>query len=334
MTVKLQPARARPDREQRGDAPAHVGWADRSAPGDRDDNRRRPPAAAALAQPRRLVRPRPRHQGARPCHRRRRALDALGRSRIRTLLVFEHGGLYNTEGEPGESPAQPDPWSAAWRRHGEAASVITYGGSLPKCLARLTPWPRGVLIDVLDLRSLRPLDEAAILATARSTRHVVVVDEGWRSGSLSAEVSRITELARSTNSMHPCCLCAQPRCRCHARHLEEAALPQPDGIATAVEQVIRGGWYADAVARRRHGRGHHRRVADRAGRRDPSWRHRRRGGHRQGRHRHGELRQWHRAAHPRPGRRSASRLARRSPSSAMWQRLRRRRQCRTEQGPS
>jgi pyruvate dehydrogenase E1 component beta subunit len=95
------------------------------------------------------------------------------------VLLFEHAALYNMEGDPGESPTQPDPWSAVLRRRGEAASVITYGGSLPKCLAAADALEaRGVAVDVLDLRSLRPLDDAALLATARRTRRVVVVDEG------------------------------------------------------------------------------------------------------------------------------------------------------------
>jgi pyruvate dehydrogenase E1 component beta subunit len=159
------------------------------------------------------------------------------------VLIFEHGGLYGSEGEPGEGPAQPDPWSAALRRRGEAASIITYGGTLPKCLAAADVLAeRGLSVDVLDLRSLRPLDEAAILATARRTRRVVVVDEGWRSGSLAAEVSaRITEHAFYELDAPVLRVCSAEIPMPYPRHLEEAALPQPEAVVAAVDEVIRGG---------------------------------------------------------------------------------------------
>jgi pyruvate dehydrogenase E1 component beta subunit len=159
------------------------------------------------------------------------------------VLLFEHAALYNMEGDPGESPTQPDPWSAVLRRRGEAASVITYGGSLPKCLAAADALEaRGVAVDVLDLRSLRPLDDAALLATARRTRRVVVVDEGWRSGSLAAEISaRITEQAFYDLDAPVLRVCSAEVPMPYAKHLEEAALPHPDTIVAAVDQVMRDG---------------------------------------------------------------------------------------------
>jgi pyruvate dehydrogenase E1 component beta subunit len=159
------------------------------------------------------------------------------------VLVFEHGALYNTAAELGDTPADPDPWSAVFRRTGDAASVITYGGSLPKCLAAAdTLAERAMPVDVLDLRSLRPLDDAAILATARRTRRVVIVDEGWRSGSLSAEVSaRLTEQAFYDLDAPVLRVCSAEVPMPYAAHLETAALPQPDIIVEAVERVLSGG---------------------------------------------------------------------------------------------
>ena len=159
------------------------------------------------------------------------------------VLIFEHGALYNTDGELGESPAQPDPWCAALRRSGDAASLITYGGSLPKCLAAADVLAeRGVEVDVLDLRSLRPLDDAAILDTARRTRRVVLVDEGWRAGSLAAEISaRIMENAFYDLDAPVLRVCSAEVPMPYAAHLEQAALPQPGTIVEAVEQVISGG---------------------------------------------------------------------------------------------
>ena len=159
------------------------------------------------------------------------------------VLIFEHGALYNLKGELGESPTAPDPWRAALRRTGDGASLITYGGSVPKCLAAAdTLAERGVSVDVLDLRSLRPLDDAAILATARRTRRVVIVDEGWRTGSLAAELAaRITEQCFYDLDAPVLRVCSAEVPMPYAAHLEHAALPQPETIVDAVEQVVSGG---------------------------------------------------------------------------------------------
>jgi biotin carboxyl carrier protein len=117
------------------------------------------------------------------------------------VVIFEHAQLYNLEGE------LPDDWrcdiaSAAVRRQGTDVSLITYGGSLPKALAAAEQLAaEGIEAEVIDLRVLRPLDTATIAASLRKTHKAVVVDEGWRSGSLAAEVmARIVEEASSTST--------------------------------------------------------------------------------------------------------------------------------------
>ena len=100
------------------------------------------------------------------------------------VLIFEHGGLYATEGEL--------PHGAGARRHHEVPpsggpvgdlSLVTYGGSLPACLAAAeTLAAEGVEAEVVDLRVLRPLDEATVVESVVRTHRAVVVDEGWRSG--------------------------------------------------------------------------------------------------------------------------------------------------------
>ena len=81
---------------------------------------------------------------------------------------------------------------------------------------------------MIDLRTLRPLDDATILASVRRTHRAVVVDEGWRSGSLSAEISaRIIEQAFYDLDAPVERVCTAEVPMPYARHLEEAALPQP-----------------------------------------------------------------------------------------------------------
>ncbi len=85
---------------------------------------------------------------------------------------------------------------AAVRRAGRDVSLITYGGTLGKTL-QAAELLAGESIDaeVIDLRSLRPLDTPAILDSVAKTHRAVIVDESWRTGSFAAEVSaQIMEL--------------------------------------------------------------------------------------------------------------------------------------------
>ncbi|MDE3138431.1 MAG: alpha-ketoacid dehydrogenase subunit beta, partial [Acidobacteriota bacterium] len=111
------------------------------------------------------------------------------------VLIFEHAMLYGTEGELTDDAHTRDITSAAIRRRGEDVTIVAYGGTLRVALGAAEVLAReGVDAEVVDLRSLRPLDTSTILTAVSRTHRAVVVDEGWRSGSLSAEVaSRITE---------------------------------------------------------------------------------------------------------------------------------------------
>ncbi|MCC6273015.1 MAG: alpha-ketoacid dehydrogenase subunit beta [Deltaproteobacteria bacterium] len=156
------------------------------------------------------------------------------------VIIFEHAVLYNLEGELSEGAGAVPLDRAALRREGKDLSLIAYGGTLPKALQaaeRLAA--EGVAAEVLDLRSLRPLDEAAILDTVRKTHRAVIVDEGWRSGSLAAEVSaRIMEGAFYSLDAPVQRVCSEEVPIPYARHLEEAAIPQVEDILAAAGKVL------------------------------------------------------------------------------------------------
>lgn len=158
------------------------------------------------------------------------------------VLIFEHGGLYNSAGElPSESgPVDID--RAEIRRPGADLTLITYGGTLPTTLeaaARLAD--QGIDAQVIDLRTLRPLDDATILTAVRGTHRAVVVDEGWRSGSLSAEIAaRITEHAFYELDAPVGRVCSAEVPMPYARHLELAALPSVEAVIAAAARAIRG----------------------------------------------------------------------------------------------
>ena len=155
------------------------------------------------------------------------------------VLLFEHAQLYNLEETVPES-CVVDLGGAKVRRPGSQVTLVTYGGSLPKTLVAARRLAEtGIDAEVIDLRSLRPIDDATVLASVRKTRRVVVVDEGWRSGSLAAEVvARIAEQAFYDLDAPPARVCSEEVPIPYARHLEEAALPQPDGIVAAVRGLF------------------------------------------------------------------------------------------------
>ena len=155
------------------------------------------------------------------------------------VVLFEHAQLYNLVGAlPDEIPT--DIAHAAVRREGGDLSLITYGGCLPKALeAAQALAADGLSVEVIDLRVLRPLDDATICASVRKTRRALVVDEGWRSGSLAAELmARIVEQAFFELDAPPARVCSAEVPVPYARHLEEAALPQVSQIVAAAKQLV------------------------------------------------------------------------------------------------
>ena len=156
------------------------------------------------------------------------------------VLLFEHSGLYNASGTLDPAIESVDLDRAAIRREGADVTVITYGGSLPKALQAAEQLEQeGISAEIIDLRTLRPLDDATILASVRRTHRAVVVDEGWRSGSLSAEVeSRICEQAFFDLDAPVERVCSAEVPIPYARGLEEAALPQPADIVAAAHLAV------------------------------------------------------------------------------------------------
>jgi pyruvate dehydrogenase E1 component beta subunit/2-oxoisovalerate dehydrogenase E1 component len=156
------------------------------------------------------------------------------------VLIFEHVMLYNRSGLLAANTGAVDIDRAAVRRTGADISLITYGGSLWKTLGAAEELAReGIEAEVLDLRTLRPLDTATISASVAKTRRAVVVDEGWRSGSLAAEIGmRLAEGAFWELDAPLARVCSEEVPIPYPRHLEEAAIPQVDKIVTAAKTCL------------------------------------------------------------------------------------------------
>ena len=157
------------------------------------------------------------------------------------VLIFEHVMLYNRSGVLSADGAgrYPQRHRAAPRKD---VTLVTYGGTLFKTLdAAETLAKDGVEAEVIDLRVLRPLDAETMLASVRKTRRAVIVDEGWRSGSLSAEISaRIMEGAFWELDAPVGRVCSAEVPIPYPHHLEEAALPQPAAIVAAAKATLGG----------------------------------------------------------------------------------------------
>jgi pyruvate dehydrogenase E1 component beta subunit len=158
------------------------------------------------------------------------------------VIIFEHAQLYNME---EEMPVRPPGWqcdivSAAVRRQGGHVSLIAYGGSLPKALLAATELARqGIEAEVVDLRVLRPLDTHTIVESVRKTHRAVIIDEGWKSGSLAAEITaRLMENAFYELDAPVVRVCSAEVPIPYARQMEEAALPQVSDIVSAVRKMV------------------------------------------------------------------------------------------------
>jgi pyruvate/2-oxoglutarate/acetoin dehydrogenase E1 component len=158
------------------------------------------------------------------------------------VLIFENNTLYNMEGELPADAGPVDIDRAKVRREGSDITIITYSASLFKTLEAAEVLSKeGIEAEVVDLRTLRPLDDETFLASLAKTHRVLIVDEGWRSGSISAEISaRIMEKGFYELDIPVERICTAEVPLPYAKHLELAALPQIEIIVTTARKMVRG----------------------------------------------------------------------------------------------
>jgi pyruvate/2-oxoglutarate/acetoin dehydrogenase E1 component len=158
------------------------------------------------------------------------------------VLIFENGLLYNMEGELGADVGPVDISRAAIRRQGKQISLITYGGTLFKTLAAAEELARAAIdAEVVDLRTLRPLDTATIVESISRTHRALIIDEGWKSGSIAAEImARIMENCFYELDAPVARVCSAEVPMPYPKHLEDAAIPQTPGIVAAARRLVTG----------------------------------------------------------------------------------------------
>lgn len=158
------------------------------------------------------------------------------------VLIFEPAVLYPLEGELAVDAGPVEINKAKLHREGKDLSLISYGSCLHKSLeAAVILSAEGIETDVIDLRVLRPLDDQSIIASVTKTHRALIVDEGWRSGSISAEISaRIMEQAFYQLDAPVERICSAEVPMPYAWHMEAAALPQVASIVETARRMIHG----------------------------------------------------------------------------------------------
>lgn len=157
------------------------------------------------------------------------------------VVIFEYTSMLNMEGELSEDPAEVDITKAKVRREGRDISIITYGAAVYKCLEAAEDLAaQGIEAEVVDLRVLRPLDDATFIASVTKTHRALIVEDAWRSVSVSSEVSaRINEKAFYELDASVQRICGAEVPIPYPLHLEDASVPQKKDIVEAVIKMIR-----------------------------------------------------------------------------------------------
>jgi pyruvate dehydrogenase E1 component beta subunit len=156
------------------------------------------------------------------------------------VFIFEHATLYPRQDEIDEKAGPCDIDHAAIRRAGSDVTLVSFSASVWKALEAADDFAKdGIEAEVIDLRTLRPLDMATVLDSLRRTHRVVVIDESWRSYGVAAEVSaRIMEEGFDELDAPVARVCSREVPMPYARHMEDAALPQPARIVDAVKSML------------------------------------------------------------------------------------------------
>ena len=151
------------------------------------------------------------------------------------VIMFEHVMLYNDSAAIPKLEDCPDMHQACVRKAGNDISFITYGGSLSKTLQAASELEKqGISAEVIDLRCLRPLDTQTLFKSVNKTHRVLVVDEGWRTGSLASEIcALVAEHCFWSLDAPPNRICSKEVPIPYPQHLEHAATPQVSQVVEA-----------------------------------------------------------------------------------------------------
>lgn len=158
------------------------------------------------------------------------------------VLFIEHATLYQTRGEVPDGDYVIPIGKSTVQRPGKDITLVTYSKMLEVSTKAADLLAKdGIEVEIVDLRSLRPLDMDPVLASFKKTNRAVIVEEGWKSFGVGAEVmARIYEQAFDYVDA-PIRRVAQTEVPLpYNRTLEQMALPQVEDVVKAVKEVLNG----------------------------------------------------------------------------------------------
>ena len=172
--------------------------------------------------------------------------DAVGLFRTayrdpNTVMFIEHSLLYGSRGEVPEDPDFTIPFGQAdVKREGSDVTIITYSRMTRVSLdAAEKLAEEGIEAEVVDLRSLRPMDTGTIVESVKKTSRAVVVEEGWKPMGIGAEVSaRIMENALEYLDAPVQRVASMDIPMPYARPLEQAVIPSDSKVIEAVHRLF------------------------------------------------------------------------------------------------
>ncbi len=156
------------------------------------------------------------------------------------VLILEAGALYGTKGEVPDGDYTVPFGKLRVAREGTDISLISYGRQVNLLLRVATKLQdEGINAEVIDLRSIRPFDEAGLVASVAKTHRAVVVQEQWRSFSVASEVAAILQEQAFDELDAPVERVSGAEVPApYARNLEIAAFPSEDQIIQAVHRAL------------------------------------------------------------------------------------------------
>ena len=171
--------------------------------------------------------------------------DALGlfrscRDEVDPVLFVEHIRLYSSRGDVPEGHYKVPLGSAEVKRPGKDLTIVSYSRMVIEALAGAEELSgEGIEAEVVDLRSLRPLDMDTVLDSVRKTHRALVVEEVWKTGGFGAEVAaQINEQAFDYLDAPVSRLAGAEVPMPYSPTLEEAAIPNRAAIAEASRSLI------------------------------------------------------------------------------------------------
>lgn len=156
------------------------------------------------------------------------------------IMFIEHATLYQVRGEVPDGDYIVPIGKSTIQRHGDHVTIVTYSKMLELSLKAADELAKdGIEAEIVDLRTLRPLDIEPVIESFKKTNRAVIVEEGWKSFGVGAEISaQIYEQAFDYVDA-PIKRVAQKEVPLpYNRDLEQMALPQVDDIIKAVKEVL------------------------------------------------------------------------------------------------